>query len=147
MRGADHLAGRGNIENLVLLASGAQTSTGTGEAVACPDGFEMLAAQLDVTAAATETGDTLDVFVQTTIDGTNWLDIIHFTQVLGDGGAKRYISKISASLALTEYETGSALGAAAVRHVFGSQYRVRWAITDASTDNASFTFSVTANAQ
>ncbi len=147
MRGADHLVGRGNVENLVLLASAARTETGTGDAVLLPDGFEVLVLQCELTAAATDVGDTLDVFVQTTIDGTTWLDIAHFTQMLGNGGAKRFISKVSSSLSLTEYETGTALGAAAVRHIFGSQYRVRWDITDAGTDNASFTFSVKANAQ
>lgn len=144
MKSPDSFPGRTIAENQILLASGARTATGTGDAVLL-EGYECLVFQLDLTAAATESGDTLDVYVQTTIDGTNWLDAVHFTQVLGNGGTKRYVSKLSASLALTEYEVGTALGAAAVRHIFGAQWRVRWAITDASTTNASFTFSVTAN--
>lgn len=144
MQSPENYNGRPIVPNLVLQASAAQTATGTGAAVVL-DGFEAIVFQLDVTAAATDAGDTLDVYVQTTIDGTNWLDAVHFTQVLGNGSAKRYISKLSASLALTEYETGTALGAAAVRHIFGDQWRVRWAITDAGTPNVSFTFSVKAN--
>lgn len=145
MKSPESFPGRTIVENQILLASGARTETGTGDAVLL-EGFEVLEFQLDATAAATDVGDTLDVYIQTTLDGgTNWIDIVHFTQVLGNGGAKRYISKISASLALTEFEVGTALGAAAVRHLVGSQYRVRWAITDSGTDNASFTFSVRAN--
>lgn len=144
MKSPESFPGRTIAENQSLLASAAKTETGTGDAVLL-EGFEVLEFQLDVTVAATEVGDTLDVYVQTTIDGTNWIDIVHFTQVVGNGGAKRYISKISASLALTEFEVGTALGAAAVRHLVGAQYRVRWAITDAGSDNASFTFSVKAN--
>ncbi len=143
MRSPESYPGRCIVENIVLLASAAQTATGTGDAVVL-DGFEALVFQCELTAAATDVGDTLDVFVQTTIDGTTWLDVVHFTQMLGNGGAKRFVSKVSASLALTEYETGTALGAAAVRHVFGSQWRVRWAVVDADAD-ASFTFSVKAN--
>ena len=144
MQSPDSYPGRCIVPNIVLLASAARTETGTGDAQAL-DGFEAIVFQLEVTAAATATADTLDVYVQTTVDGSTWLDAIHFTQVVGDGGAKRYISKVSASLALTEYETGTSLGAAAVRHIFGSQWRVRWAIVDDGTDNASFTFSVKAN--
>ena len=145
MQSPENYNGRPTLANIILQASAAKTATGTGSEITL-DGYEAIVFQCELTAAATDAGDTLDVFVQTTIDGTTWLDAVHFTQMLGNGGAKRYISKLSASLALTEYETGTALGAAAVRHIFGSQWRVRWAITDASTQNASFTFSVTANA-
>ena len=46
---------------------------------------------LDVTAAATLAGDTLNVYVQHSPDGTNWDDVVSFTQVLGNGGTKRFI--------------------------------------------------------
>ena len=144
MQSPEAYNGRTIVENQEILASAARTADGTGDAVVL-DGFEILLFQLDVTAAATAVDDTLDVYVQTLIDGTNWIDVVHFTQVLGNGGAKRYIAKISASLALTEFEVGTALGAAAVRNLIGSQWRARWAITDADDDNASFTFSVKAN--
>ena len=103
---------------------------------------EAIAFELDVTAAATDAGDLLDVFVQTTIDGTNYVDIAHFTQVLGNGGAKRYFTKVIASVATAEFENATALGAAAVRNLMGIYYRVRWTVTDAGTDNASWTFAV-----
>lgn len=99
---------------------------------------------LDLTAAATEVGDLLDVYVQTKVDGANWLDVGHFTQCLGNGGAKRYVTKLTAQLATAEFENATALAAAAVRNLLGDEWRVRWAITDAGDDNASFTFSVAA---
>lgn len=129
-----------------LLASAARTADGNGSAVSGLGKYSKLFFELDVTAAATEAGDTLDVFIQTTIDGTNWIDVVHFTQCTGDGGAKRYIAKINASLAETMFENGTALAESAVRNILGDQYRVRWAIVDVPTaDNQSFTFSVTAN--
>lgn len=143
MNGASEYCGAPNRVGVVLQASAAQTATGTGTAVTDLGEWNQVTAQLEVTAAATAVGDLLDVFLQTSIDGTTWLDIIHFTQVLGNGGAKRYIGKIDAATALTMYETGTALSAAAVRNIVGDQYRVRWAITSASAP--SFTFSVTAN--
>ena len=145
MKGPDSFNGRAIATNQVLLASSAQTATGTGSPVVLLEGLGSLVLQLDVTAAATDVGDTLDAYVQTTIDGVNWIDVYHFTQVLGNGGAKRYFGKLIADVALTEFENGASLGAAAGRAILGDQYRVRWAIVDAGTANASFTFSVTAN--
>ena len=55
---------------------------------------------LDVTAAATAAGDTLDVYVDFSPDGVLWINAIHFTQVLGNGGAKREIAKINANTGL-----------------------------------------------
>jgi hypothetical protein len=101
--------------------------------------------QLDVTAAATEAGDTLDVFIQTTIDGTNWIDVVHFTQVVGNGGAKRHIAKIDNTQPQAMFENGTALAAGSVRNIAGTAWRARWAIVDATTvGNVSFTFSVNA---
>ncbi len=126
-----------------LHASGAETVTGTGSLTGIlPGNTNGVVLTLDVTAAATAVGDTLNVFVQTKVDGTNWLDVAHFTEVVGDGGAKRYVDKITASAAVTTFETGSALGAAATRDLAGALWRCRWVIVDADTDDASFTFSV-----
>ena len=129
-------------ESVALESSSVKTETGNGEQVNLPVAAAF-AFVLDVTEAATEAGDTLDVYVQTLIGG-NWVDVVHFTQVLGTGGTQRCVSKIAAGLANSEFDNGTSLGAAAVRNLLGDAYRVRWAITDASTDNASFTFSVTA---
>lgn len=139
----------GLYEARTLLASTASTATGTGSQV--DDLWQLggqhahvaaLALVLDVTAAATDAGDTLDVYVQTQLDGTNWADVARFTQVLGNGGAKRFFKKLSRGAAMTEFENATGLGAAAQRDLLGAQWRVRWVITDAGTDDAAFTFSV-----
>jgi hypothetical protein len=120
-------------DSTTVLASQTTSTTNTGTAaVKLPYPPVALAFVLDVSAAATDAVDSLDVYVQTKLDGVNWVDMIHFTQVVGNGGAKRFIAKVSASLA-----------AGNVRHLLGDEYRVRWDITDADF-NCSFTFSVTA---
>lgn len=128
-----------------LHDSAARTATSTGTAATTiKDPIGGIVFELDLTAAATDAGDTLNVYVQTTVDGTNWVDVVAFTQCLGNGGAKRYFAKLSATEPQTMFENATALTAGNVRHLIGDQWRVRWDITDASTANASFTFSVTA---
>lgn len=140
-------------EPVTLVASAASTATSTGTTAvelltrfgggtpAVP--LTAIAFVLDVTAAATEVGDTLDVYVQTKLDGTNWVDVVHFTQILGNGSTKRVFAKIEPPTAMTAFENGTALGAAAVRALFGTQWRCRWVVVDGNA-NASFTFSVVA---
>lgn len=127
-----------------LVASGAQTATSTGTTpVRNAGGYAAMLFVLDVTAAATDVGDTLDVFVQTMLPNGSWVDVVAFTQVLGNGGAKRYVAKVDATLAQAMFESSATLSAGSVRNILGNDYRARWAITDAGTDNASFTFSIT----
>ena len=126
-----------------LLASTAATATGNGSAVAL-DSFNRqyrhgLIFVLDVTAAARAVGDTLDVFVGSLLDGTNWLDVVHFTQVLGNGGAVRYVSKITPYLGQAEFSYGATLAAASIRQILSDQLRVRWTIAGATPN---FTFNV-----
>lgn len=127
---------------VTLLASSIVTTDTSHTAVRLPGMVNGIVFTLDVTAAATAAGDLLDVYIQTKADGTNWLDVARFTQVLGNGGAKRYVMKIAAATACTGFETGTALGANAVRDILGDDWRVRSDITLA--DTPSFTFSVTA---
>lgn len=131
----------------ITLLAATTTAAGAvdtaGAAVRLPGMVNAFAFTLNVTAAATDVVDTLDVYVQTMLDGTNWVDVVHFTQVLGNGGALRYIAKIVAQIAQAEFEVGTALGAAAIRNLLGDEWRVRYVQVDADTD-ASFTFSVTA---
>lgn len=127
---------------LTLLASTTSAVNGNGDSVRLAGMVNAMAFTLDLTAAATAVGDLLDVYVQTMIDGTNWLDVARFTRCLGNGGALRYTTKLTADLVLAEFETGTGLAAAAIRDLLGDQWRIRWAITD--TGAASFTFSVVA---
>jgi hypothetical protein len=127
-----------------LVASAARTTTGVSDAVYLQDAPNGIVFVLGVTAAATDSGDTLDVKVQTTLDGSTWTDVVAFTQVLGNGGAKHHVAKITANGTQAMFENGASLSAGSVRNILGDTYRCAWSITDASTDNASFTFSVNA---
>lgn len=124
-----------------LAASAARTATGTGSEVRTSSETRAIIATLDVTAAATAAGDKLDVYIQTIVDGTNWVDVIHFTQVLGNGGTKRYVDKIGQAQGQNAFEASASLAAGSARDLFGDAWRCRWDVVD--TGAASFTFSVT----
>lgn len=47
---------------------------------------------LDVNYASSVSGDTLNVRIQHSLDKDTWDDFISFTQVLGDGGAKKFLA-------------------------------------------------------
>lgn len=131
----------------ILLASTATAAgainAATSSAVHIPGQPRSIAFVLDLTAAATDADDTLDVKVQTRLDGTNWVDVVAFTQCLGNGGAKRHFAKIDAGIAQAMFENGSALAAGSVRNLIGEVWRVVHTQVDADSDG-SFTFSVTA---
>ena len=100
---------------------------------------------MNVTAAATEVGDTLDVAIQTNLGGTsgNWIDVVAFTQVLGNGGAKCFVAKITNDGTQAMFETGTALTAGNTRNLIGDSWRLKINQVDANS-NAAFNFSVAA---
>ncbi len=133
-----------------LLESAARTESGTF-VVPTPLPADVLAGvfQLTVSAAATEVGDTLDVYIQHSVDdGVTYDDFIHFTQVLGNGGAKKFVARWNPIGAAPEAELAApqdaTMSAGVLQQPIGPNLRIKWAITDASTDNASFTFGVAA---
>lgn len=131
--------------SIEILASQTTIVTNTGtSAVRIQPWVKAVVFSLDVTAAATDATDTLDVTVQTTIDGTNWIDVVHFIQVLGNGSALIHIEKVEAANAVAGFLGAAALGAGATRDIIGGSWRCKWVLVDAVADNASFTFSVTA---
>ena len=125
-------------------AAGAIDTQGSAVGMGIPlNGFVFV---LDVTAAATDVGDTLNVSVQTRIDdgsGATWHQVVHFTEVLGNGGTKQFVEKITSAATEAGYESGTALAAGTVRNLIGDEWRVAWVQVDADS-NATFTFSVTA---
>jgi hypothetical protein len=127
-----------------LFASAARIADANGDAVEFPGGMQALCVELDITAAATDNGDKLDVWIQTSLDGTNYVDVHRFTQADGDGGPLRYYATMAFGPAETEFENAAALGEHTSRGLAGVLWRARCKVTDASTDDASFTFSVTA---
>lgn len=134
---------------LTLLASAARTADGNSGALGKPPHPEQIKHArfiLDVIAAATDAGDTLDVYIQKLYDGTNWDDFVHFTQVLGNGGAKEYIAEWHRDDAVDDEEhvpQDAALAAGIMQggHL-GTDLRVKWAIVDSGDADQSFTFSV-----
>lgn len=136
---------------VTLLPSAARTISGTLDLnTILPHVEQLLAAsfQLTVSAAATDVGDTLDVYVQHSVDGgTTWDDFVHFTQVLGNGGAKKFLAQwlrdVSAESEL-KAPADASLAAGVLQGPTGPAWKLKWVIVDASTQNASFTFSVAA---
>jgi hypothetical protein len=132
-----------------LRASAAQATAGTvtGTAVALQQAFKELTVQLTVSAAATDAADTLDAYVDTSFDGgTTFVNIGHFTQVLGNGGAKTFVMSFCnanpGATAVVNVTSDAAAGA--TRQIgIGSQLRYRGVMVDADA-NGSFTYSVTA---
>jgi len=104
---------------------------------------------LAVTAAASEVTDTLDVFVDWSIDGITYYNGGHFTQAVGTGGAKAYYMIFDPTAPGTAVIDATAdVAAGAVRPaLFGAYARARWVIVDAGGVAASFTFSVIGYAQ
>lgn len=116
------------------------------DSVTLPSSMAAVSFVLDVTAAASDATDLLDVRVQTMIDGTNWVDVVYFTQVLGNGGSKRFVAKIIASTAEALFADAD-LTAGNVRHLLGDEWRINYIQVDAEVpfQNATFTFTVVAN--
>lgn len=138
---------------IVLRAAGAQaagsaTETGTGVdvgIVGAKDSPREAVIILDVTAAATDVGDTLDVKIDT-LFGSKWVNIGAFTQVLGNGGAKTFAMAIRADNpgASAVFAVGTDAAAGATRQIgIGSQLRMRGIQVDGDS-NAAFNYTVTA---
>lgn len=102
---------------------------------------------LNVTAAATAVGDTLDVYLQknVSIPGTPiWTDFVHFTQVLGNGGAKQFVAEITQEDITSGLHVvqDAAMTAGVNGGPWGDMWRVKWVIAGATP---SFTFSLYAH--
>lgn len=122
-----------------VTTSGAVSSTNTtAVAISRPPGGMILIC--DLTAASTDVGDTLDVKVQTQIGGL-WVDVAYFTQMLGNGGTKRFAAKLMNQTAFSLGDVAGALTAGNVRHLVGDAWRVNYVTVDANA-NGAFTFAV-----
>lgn len=129
------LAARGTVNTVVANAiptAGVQTGYAPRTAIVI----------LDVTAAATDAIDTLDVFVDTLL-GDVWVNAAHFTQLLGNGGAKREVLVINPGgvTGTTPVNVAADAASGTVRHLLGHQLRARYTTVDADAD-ASWTFGV-----
>ena len=104
--------------------------------------YDAIQFELDVTSAANAANDTLDVTIQAKLDGTNYVDVVHFTQILGNGGAKRIIAKIVRDLAQAQYDGLTAPAAGAERHTYCDVLRVKAVVVSGTA--AAFTYTVLA---
>lgn len=118
---------------------------GTGKKI--QEIYEQLNVMLDVTAAGTDVGDTLDVYIDTSFDGgTSFINIGHYTQVLGNGGAKKFLLSFKAApIAATNVLdfSGNQNAGNTTQIGFGDRLRYRAVMVDADADG-SFTFSIKA---
>lgn len=135
---------------MLLLASQTVTGAGTtlGPTIKLPKYTVAAEVELNVMAAATAVGDTLNVYVQSSVDGgTTWDDVISFTQVLGNGGPKKFLARWQSGLSPTAAMAAPQDGALAAGNVAqgpkGLQWRVKVVVAQASA--ASFTLGVKAN--
>jgi len=109
-------------------------------------GFTEAEFLLSVTAAATAVDDTLDVFIDSSNDGgVTFLNIAHFTQVLGNGGAKKEVAICMRAAAALIAVTSDVAAGGVPRAFVGDAVRVRYVVVDAGAVNASFAFKVTAS--
>ena len=132
-------------EVVTLAASAARTAGANGTAVYLAGERGRLIFVNAVTASATDAGDVLDVYVDTSIDGVTYYNAIHFTQQAGNGAARTEYAILdpSAPGAVIINVTADAASGAVRPSVFGAYYRARWAITDAGgAADQSHTFSV-----
>lgn len=131
----------------ILVASAARTTSDASTPIQISDSVGSGKFLLDVTVAGSLAGDTLDVYVQTSPDGgTTWDDFIHFTQALGNGGAKKFSAAWSRDVTPTTPMGAlkdAALAAGVNQGPISRTLRVKWVIVDGSGTH-SFTFSLTA---
>lgn len=142
-RGTDLDAG----EAFTLAASAARGATAStnGTAVYMAGERRRFFVLLNVTAAATDVDDTLDVYVDFSLDDSTYYNGGRFTRCLGNGGAKKFFAVWdpttpgTADIAVTTDAAVSTIRPS----VFGPYIRLRWVIVDPGAGAASFTFSVT----
>lgn len=92
---------------------------------------------LDVTNASSLVGHTLDVYLQSSVDGSTWDDFAHFTQVLGNGGAKKYLARWQGLIAPTTAQAApqdAALAAGVTAGPIAVLWRVKWVQAGGSFD-------------
>jgi hypothetical protein len=143
-RGVELLQG----ETITLAASAARTAGANGTAVYVGGERERLLVLLNVTASLTDAADTLDVYIDWSLDNVTWFNGGHFAQQAGNGAAKKEYMIFdpsnpgTASILVTSDAAAGAVRPAA----FGVYIRARWAIVDSGDANQSHTFSVVAYA-
>ena len=132
---------------ITLHASGAETTTaGTNGTAVQIAGVSRMIVLLDASVSATEAGDTLNVYVDVSLDNSTWMNAVHFTAQAGNGAAFKEFAVLDPSAPGTAVVNVTAdAAAAAVRpSLFGMWIRARWIVVDTGGAVPSHTFSVVA---
>ncbi len=140
------LAGLSNVQ--LVAVSGAGVGSVTGGAIVVGSGFGQLEVLLALTDADNDVDDTLNIFVDSSPDGgTTWVNIIHFTEILGNGANTLNFVAISPRIgaATEENVTTDVAAGGTPRPFIGDRLRVRYVIVDPTGADASFDFIVTAS--
>lgn len=132
-------------EILTLANLTAEAASATQSGVTFREAWREALVVLNVTTAAAAVGDTLDVYIDTSPDGgTTWLNLGHFTQVLGNGGAKKFTMALRSdnpgTSAVTDVTSDAAAGATR-QYGICDRFRSRSVITGTTP---AFTYSVKA---
>ena len=139
-RGVELLQG----EIVTLAASAPRTAGANGVAAYIGGERKRFVIVNAITASAAAAGDTLDVYVDFSLDSTTWYNAAHFTQQAGNGAARTEFAVLDPAnpgVAVVNVTTDAA--AAAVRPaLFGPYMRARWAVVNAGGGAQSHTFSV-----
>lgn len=134
-------------EIAVLQTASAIGASANGDALKYRKPFSEALIMLDVTVAASTAADTLNVFIDVSPDGgTTWVNVGHFTEVVGDGGAVKHIMALNADNpgATAVFNVTSDAAAGATRQIgITDRMRARSVIVDDSS-SAAFTFTVKA---
>ncbi len=143
-RGVELLQG----ETITLAASAARTANGSATGVFIGGERRRFVVVNAITASATAAADTLDVFVDFSLDDTTYYNAIHFTQQAGDGAARTEFATLDPANPGTAVVniTADAAAAAVRPALFGSYMRARWEAVDGGGADTSHTFSVIAYA-
>ena len=135
-------------EVITLAASVARTANGAGTAVFIGGERKRFIVINAITASATAAGDTADIYVDFSIDGTTYYNAIHFTQQAGDGAARTEFATLdTANPGTSSIDVTADAASGAVRPaLFGAYIKTRWVLVDGGGADTSHTFSVIAYA-
>ena len=121
-----------------LAAAGSRSASGAGSGVAPVQMADLRAFELNVYSAAGGAGATLDVWIQQCIDGTNWDDIAHYPQVLGNSGGGQWIATFTVRQRdqageMHQMRDATLAAGQVVDSMLGRCFRAKWVIAGGGT--------------